>query len=74
LNGISIYEKRIVHQVGYLQELNRNARSTEHKIKVQMLSLPLTAVLTKKTESAVCNNGIRVQVVTLRITAVLTNT
>jgi len=26
-----IYEKRIVRQVGYLQELNRDARSTEHK-------------------------------------------
>jgi len=24
-------EKRIVRQVGYLQELNRDARSTEHK-------------------------------------------
>jgi hypothetical protein len=30
--GINIYEKRIVRQVGYLQELNRDARSTEHKI------------------------------------------
>jgi len=25
-------KKRIVHQVGYLQELNRDARSTEHKM------------------------------------------
>jgi len=30
--GINIYGKRIVHQVGYLQELNRDARSTKHKI------------------------------------------
>ena len=30
--GINIYEKRIVRQVGYLQELNRDARSTKHKI------------------------------------------
>jgi len=29
--GINIYEKRIVRQVGYLQELNLDARSTEHK-------------------------------------------
>ena len=28
-----MYEKRIVHQVGYLQELNRDARSTEHKLQ-----------------------------------------
>jgi hypothetical protein len=27
-----MYEKRIVCQVGYLQELNRDAWSTEHKI------------------------------------------
>jgi hypothetical protein len=26
-----IYEKRIVRQVGYLQEMNRDARSTKHK-------------------------------------------
>jgi hypothetical protein len=26
-----MYEKRIVRQVGYLQELNRDARSTKHK-------------------------------------------
>ena len=32
--GINIYEKRIVHQVGYLQELNRDARSTKHKILI----------------------------------------
>jgi len=30
--GINIYEKRIVPQVGYLQGLNRDARSTKHKI------------------------------------------
>ena len=30
--GINIYEKRSVRQVGYLQELNRDARSTKHKI------------------------------------------
>jgi len=29
---INIYEKKIVHQVGYLRELNRDARSTKHKI------------------------------------------
>jgi hypothetical protein len=29
--GTNIYENRIVRQVGYLQELNRDARSTEHK-------------------------------------------
>ena len=29
--GINIYEKRIKRQVGYLQELNRDARPTEHK-------------------------------------------
>jgi len=27
----SVYEKRIVRQVGYLQELNGDARSTKHK-------------------------------------------
>jgi len=27
-----MYEKIIVRQVGYLQELNRDARSTGHKI------------------------------------------
>jgi len=27
-----MYEKRIVHQVGYLQELNRDARSTKQKM------------------------------------------
>jgi hypothetical protein len=33
--GINIiYEKRIVRQVGYLQELNQDARSTEHKVAV----------------------------------------
>ena len=31
--GINIYEKRIVRQVGYLQDLNRDARSTKHKIE-----------------------------------------
>ena len=31
--GINIYEKRIVRQVGYLQELNRDARSKEHERK-----------------------------------------
>jgi len=30
--GINIYEKRIVPQIGYLQEMNRDARSTEHEI------------------------------------------
>jgi hypothetical protein len=30
--GINIYEKRIVRHVGYLQELNRDARLTERKI------------------------------------------
>jgi len=29
--GINIYEKRIVRQDGYIQELNRDARSTKHK-------------------------------------------
>jgi len=29
--GINIYEKRIVHQVGYLQKLNRDAQSAKHK-------------------------------------------
>jgi hypothetical protein len=29
---INIYEKRIVRQVGYLQEMNRDAPSTKHKI------------------------------------------
>ena len=28
--GINIYEKRTVRQVGYLQEMNRDVRSTEH--------------------------------------------
>ena len=28
---INIYEKEIVSKVGYLQETNRDARSTEHK-------------------------------------------
>ena len=28
-----IYTKKNVRQVGYLQELNRDARSTEHKIQ-----------------------------------------
>jgi len=32
--GINIYEKRTVHQVGYLQELNRDARWTKHKIRI----------------------------------------
>ena len=32
-SGMNIYEKkRTVRQVGYLQELHRDARSTEHKI------------------------------------------
>jgi len=30
--GINIYEKKIVRQAGYLQELNRDARSTEYQI------------------------------------------
>jgi hypothetical protein len=30
--GINIYEKGTVRQVGYLRELNRDARSTEHTI------------------------------------------
>jgi hypothetical protein len=29
--GINTHEKRNVRHVGYLQELNRDARSTEHK-------------------------------------------
>ena len=29
--GINMYEKKIVRQDGYLQELNRDARSTKHK-------------------------------------------
>jgi hypothetical protein len=29
---INIHEKGIVHQVGYLQRLYRDARSTEHKV------------------------------------------
>ena len=33
---INIYEKGIVHQVGYSQELNRDARSTKHKIRVNV--------------------------------------
>jgi hypothetical protein len=32
-----IYEKKIVRQVGYLQELNRDARSTKHKILFLLL-------------------------------------
>jgi len=32
--GINIYEKRIVLQIVYLQELNRDARSTKHKIRL----------------------------------------
>jgi hypothetical protein len=32
--GINIEEKKIVPQVGYLQELHRDARSTEHEIQV----------------------------------------
>jgi hypothetical protein len=31
-SGINIYEKRIVLQVGYLQELNRDAWSTKHNV------------------------------------------
>jgi hypothetical protein len=30
--GINLYEKGIVRQVGYLQELNRDTRSTKHKM------------------------------------------
>ena len=30
--GINIYKEGVVRQVGYLQELNRDARSTEHAI------------------------------------------
>jgi hypothetical protein len=30
--GINIYEKRTVHQVGYLQELNQDPWSTKHKM------------------------------------------
>jgi hypothetical protein len=30
--GINIYEKIIVHKVGYLQELNPDTRSTKRKI------------------------------------------
>jgi hypothetical protein len=30
--GINIYEKRTVRQVGYLQELNRDALSIKHKM------------------------------------------
>ena len=30
--GINIHEKRILRQVGYLRELNRDARSTKHGI------------------------------------------
>ena len=39
--GINIYEKTNVHQVGYLQELNRDARSTEHKKLPQISHKPL---------------------------------
>jgi len=35
--GINIYEKRTVCQVGHLQELYRDARSTEHKITTYFL-------------------------------------
>ena len=31
-------KKRIVHQVGYLQELEREARSIKHKISVVLMS------------------------------------
>jgi hypothetical protein len=34
----NIYEKRNVRQVGYLQELNQDARATEHKIEVLHLA------------------------------------
>jgi len=34
--GISIYENRNVRQVDYSQELNRDARSTEHKIRLTL--------------------------------------
>jgi hypothetical protein len=34
--GINIHKKRIVRQVGHLQELYRDVRSTEHKIEVHI--------------------------------------
>jgi len=37
--GVNICEKGIVRQVGYLQELNRDARSTEHKLLLLLLLL-----------------------------------
>jgi len=36
--AINIYGKRIVRQVGYLQELNRDTRSTEHEILLQIVT------------------------------------
>jgi len=36
-----IRKKRIVRQVGYLQELNRDARSTKHKKAALLLCLDL---------------------------------
>jgi hypothetical protein len=35
--GINIDEKRTERQVGYLQEIYREARSTEHKIMLELL-------------------------------------
>ena len=36
--GINIDEKRIVRQVGYLEELNRDAPSTKHKTVAYILN------------------------------------
>jgi hypothetical protein len=35
--GIHIHDKRIVHQIGYLKELNRDARSTKHKKNTELM-------------------------------------
>jgi hypothetical protein len=35
--GINIYEKITVRQVGYLQELNRDARSTKNRKQIMFL-------------------------------------
>jgi len=34
-----------VRQVGYLQELKGDARSTKHKIKIYVLDVPVSCVL-----------------------------
>jgi len=46
--GINIYERRIVRQVGYLQELNRDARSTKHKTFVVKITVLLEIFYNEK--------------------------